>query len=335
MTETRDTVALGTLGKRTVPRVGLGCMGMSEFYGPSDDAENLRVLSRALELGYVHFDTSDMYGNGANERLLGRFVKNVPREKVFLATKFGIVRDAAGGLARGVNGRPEYVREACDRSLERLGVEYLDLYYVHRKDPSVPIEETVGAMAELVAAGKVRALGLSEVSVETLRRAHKVHPIAALETEYSLLSREPEAELLPTCKELGVAFVAYSPLSRGLLTAALKPDDVKKGGDARQFLPRFAGDNLHRNLALVAKLEAFAAEKKCTPSQIALAWVLARGEHIHIIPGTRREKYLIENFSAGSVQLSTAEVDHLTRAIDVGSVVGARYPEAAMKGIGR
>jgi aryl-alcohol dehydrogenase-like predicted oxidoreductase len=335
MTDIQDTVSMGTLGKRTVPRVGLGCMGMSEFYGPSDEAENLRVLSRALELGYMHFDTSDMYGNGANERLLGRFVKSVPREKVFLATKFGIVRDPAGGLARNVNGRPEYVREACDRSLERLGVEYLDLYYVHRRDPSVPIEETVGAMAELVAAGKVRALGLSEVSVETLRRAHKVHPIAALQTEYSLLSRDPEAALLPTCKELGVAFVAYSPLSRGLLSGTLKPGDVKKAGDARQFLPRFAGDNFNRNLALVEKLEAFAAQKKCTASQIALAWVLARGEHIHIIPGTRREKYLIENFGAGSVHLSTAEVDLLTRAIDVGQVVGARYPEAAMQGIGR
>jgi aryl-alcohol dehydrogenase-like predicted oxidoreductase len=335
MTEARNTVSLGTLGKRTVPRVGLGCMGMSEFYGPSDDAENLRILSRALELGYAHFDTSDMYGNGDNERLLGRFVKTVPREKVFLATKFGIVRDAAGGLARSVNGRPDYVREACNRSLERLGVDYIDLYYVHRKDPNTPIEETVGAMAELVKAGKVRALGLSEVSVETLRRAHKVHPIAAIQTEYSLLSRDPETELLPTCKELGTAFVAYSPLSRGLLTAELKPEDVKKGGDARQFLPRFAGDNFNRNLALVEKLKEFAAEKKCTASQIALAWVLARGEHIHIIPGTRREKYLIDNFGAGSVHLSASEVERITRAIDVGQVVGARYPEAAMQGIGR
>lgn len=335
MTEARNAVSLGTLGQRTVPRVGLGCMGMSEFYGPSDEAENLRLLHRAVELGYAHFDTSDMYGNGANEQLLGRFVKSVPREKVFLATKFGIVRDAAGGLARSVNGRPEYVRDACDRSLKRLGVDSIDLYYVHRRDPSVPIEETVGAMAELVKAGKVRALGLSEVSVETLRRAHKVHPIAALQMEYSLLTRDAEAELLPTCKELGVAFVAYSPLSRGLLTAALKPEDVKKSGDARQFLPRFAGDNFSRNLELVAKVEALAAEKKCTPSQLALAWVLARGEHIHIIPGTRRERYLVDNFGAGTLSLSAAEVEHINRTIDAAQVVGARYPEAAMQGIGR
>ena len=335
MTDVRNTVSQAKLGQRTVPRVGLGCMGMSEFYGPSDDAENLRILARALELGYVHFDTSDMYGNGANELLLGRFVKTVPREKVFLATKFGIVRDAVGGLARSVNGRAEYVREACDKSLQRLGVDYIDLYYVHRRDPNTPIEETVGAMAELVKAGKVRALGLSEVSVETLKAAHKVHPIAAIQMEYSLLSRDAEAEMLPTCKELGVAYVAYSPLSRGLLTAELKPEDLKKGGDVRQNLPRFAGDNFNRNLALVEKLKEFAAEKKCTPSQIALAWVLARGEHIHIIPGTRREKYLIDNFGAGSIHLSADEVARITSAIDVGQVVGARYPAAAMQGIGR
>ncbi|QSQ20846.1 aldo/keto reductase [Pyxidicoccus parkwayensis] len=335
MTRAGSTAWTGKLGQSTVPRVGLGCMGMSEFYGASDEAENLRILAKAFEVGYAHFDTADMYGNGHNEQLLGRFLKTVPREKVFLASKFGIVRDGPGGLSRSVNNRPEYVREACDRSLARLGVDYLDLYYVHRRDASVPIEETVGAMAELVKAGKVRALGLSEVSVETLRRGHKVHPIAAIETEYSLLSRDPDAELLPACKELGVAFVAYSPLSRGLLTAELKPDDVKKNGDVRQFLPRFSGDNFNRNLALVEKLKEIAGERKCTPSQLALAWVLSRGEHIHIIPGTRREKYLIENFGAGSIQLSASEVDRITSAIDVSQVVGTRYPEAAMQGIGR
>ncbi|RKH12985.1 aldo/keto reductase [Corallococcus sp. CA053C] len=335
MTDVRSTVSLGKLGSASLPRVGLGCMGMSEFYGPSDETENLRILALANELGYRHFDTSDMYGGGANEELLGRFLKTVPRERVFLATKFGIVRDTVGGLARGVDNSPEYVRAACERSLQRLGVDHIDLYYVHRKDPNVPIEDTVGAMADLVKAGKVRHLGLSEVSVETLRRAHKVHPIAALETEYSLLSRDPEAELLPTCKELGVAFVAYSPLSRGLLTTSLNASDVKQSGDVRQFMPRFAGENFQRNTALLEKLKEIAAERQCTTSQLALAWVLSRGEHIHIIPGTRREKYLRENFAAGALALSAAEAERITTAIDATQVVGTRYPEAAMKGIGR
>ncbi|MBJ6760421.1 aldo/keto reductase [Myxococcaceae bacterium JPH2] len=335
MTGVAGKVSLGTLGKANLPRVGLGCMGMSEFYGPSDEAENLRILALAHELGYVHLDTSDMYGNGTNEQLLGRFMKSVPRQSVFLATKFGIVRDAAGGLARSVDGSPAYVKAACDRSLARLGLDYIDLYYVHRKDPAVPIEETVGAMADLVKAGKVRALGLSEVSVETLRRAHKVHPIAALETEYSLLSRDPEMELLPTCQELGVAFVAYSPLSRGLLTASLNAGDLKRSGDVRQFMPRFSGDNFDRNAALLEDLKKIAAERGCTPSQLALAWVLARGEHIHIIPGTRREQYLRDNFAAGALRLSASEVARITQAVDASQVVGTRYPEAAMKGIGR
>ncbi|MFZ5895441.1 MAG: aldo/keto reductase [Myxococcota bacterium] len=334
MSAQANEVRQGTIAKRLLPRVGLGCMGMSEFYGPSDEAKNIDLLLRALELGYVHFDTADMYGNGANEQLLGQFLSRVPREKVFLATKFGIVRGGTGGLERTLNGRPDYVRAACERSLQRLGTSYIDLYYVHRRDTSVPIEETVGAMADLVKAGKIRAIGLSEVSVKTLRAAHAVAPIAAVQTEYSLVSREPERELLPACRELGVSFVAYSPLSRGLLTGTLTSERLRAGGDVRQYLPRFAGDNLARNSALLKQLHEVAQTKSCTLSQLALAWVLAQGDDIHAIPGTRSERYLLENFAAGKLTLSSSEVTQISRAIDVSLVAGARYPQGAMQGIG-
>lgn len=323
----------GNIGGRELPRVGLGCMGMSEFYGASDDAESLRLLHRAREAGYVHFDTADMYGMGHNERLLGRFLAEVPREEVFIASKFGIVRDDSGGLSRSLNGRPEYVKEACDKSLQRLGVEHIDLYYVHRRDAAVPIEETVGAMAELVRAGKVRSLGLSEVSAETLRRAHRAHPIAATQTEYSLLSRAPEEELFPTCQELGVAFVAYSPLSRGLL-GELSEQDLRAPGDVRQFLPRFAGNNFARNRQLLGELDRLAQAKQVKVSQLALAWVLGRGKFLHIIPGTRRERYLLENFAAGDMELGAEDVARIAAAVDPTRVVGTRYPVGAMQGVG-
>ena len=324
---------LGKIGARELPRIGLGCMGMSEFYGASDAPESLRLLQRAREAGYVHFDTADMYGMGHNEQLLGKFLAQAPRDSVFIASKFGIVRDEAGGLSRSLNGRPEYVKQACEKSLARLGIEHLDLYYVHRRDTSVPIEETVGAMAELVKAGKVRSLGLSEVSADTLRRAHRVHPIAATQTEYSLLSRAPEDELFPVCRELGVAFVAYSPLSRGLL-GELSEQDLRAPGDVRQFLPRFAGDNFARNRKLLGELDRLAQAKQVKVSQLALAWVLARGSFLHIIPGTRRERYLLENFAAGGLELSTEEVARVAAAVDPALVAGTRYPAGAMQGIG-
>lgn len=326
-------VEQGWLGYREVPRVGLGCMGMSEFYGPSDKQANLRLLQLAAEVGYVHFDTADMYGAGANEELLGQFIKTTPRDKLFIASKFGIVRDGAGGLARTVDNRPEYVAHACEASLKRLGVETLDLYYMHRRDTSVPIEETVDAMAELVKQGKVRTIGLSEVNATTLRAACKVQKIAAVQTEYSLLSRDPERDLLGLCEELGVAFVAYSPLSRGLLTGSLTQGELQRSGDVRQYLPRFTGENFTRNSRLVDELSRLAALRECTTAQLALAWVLARGKHVHIIPGTRRENYLRDNFMAGALQLTKDEVDGITRCIDADQVVGTRYPEAAMRGI--
>jgi aryl-alcohol dehydrogenase-like predicted oxidoreductase len=324
---------MGKIGNRTLPRVGLGCMGMSEFYGAADDAASLRLLHRARELGYVHFDTADMYGMGHNEQLLGRFLADVPREAVFIASKFGIVRDETGGLSRRLDGHPDYVKRACEKSLQRLGTTYLDLYYVHRRDTSVPIEETVGAMAELVRAGKVREIGLSEVSADTLRRAHAVHPVAATQTEYSLLSRTPEAELFPTCRELGIAFVAYSPLSRGLL-GELSEQELRAPGDVRQFLPRFSGDNFARNRQLLGTLERLAREKQVKVSQLALAWVLGQDQLLHVIPGTRRERYLNDNFEAGQLRLTAAELSAISAAIDPTLVAGNRYPDGAMQGIG-
>ncbi len=316
-----------------VSALGLGCMGMSEFYGPGDDKESLAVMARALELGCNFFDTADMYGLGANEELVGKFLRG-RRDDVVLATKFGIVRTADPKF-RGVSGKPEYVRSSCDGSLRRLGVDHIDLYYQHRVDPATPIEETVGAMAELVKAGKVRWLGLSEAAPDTLRRAHRVHPIAALQTEYSLWTRDPEDEILPTCRELGIAFVAYSPLGRGFLTGQIKSPDDFAPDDFRRMNPRFQGENFAKNLELVDRIREIAAEKKCAPGQLALAWVLAQGEDIVPIPGTKRIQYLEENLAAADLQLSAADLRRIDEAAPKGAAAGTRYAAAAMGSVGR
>src|SRR3954447_19388180 len=293
MTQTRE---LGTQGLR-VSALGLGCMGMSAFYGDRDDEESLRTIHRALELGVNFLDTSDMYGPHTNEELVGRALAG-RRDEVGLATKFGIVFDPANPQARGINGKPEYVREACEGSLRRLGVDHIDLYYQHRVDPDTPIEETVGAMAELVEQGKVRYLGLSEASPDTLRRAHAVHPISALQTEYSLWSRDPEDGILPTIRELGIGFVAYSPLGRGFLSGRFQSPDDFEEGDFRKFHPRFQGENFQRNLELVARVKEIADEKGVAAGQLALAWVLAQGDDIAPIPGTTTPEHLEENVAA-------------------------------------
>ncbi len=316
--------ALGGLGL-VVSALGLGCMGMSEFYGPADDAESVAVIHRALDLGVTMLDTADMYGPFTNERLVGRAIAE-RRDEVVVATKFGNER-RADGTRLGVNGRPEYVRAACDASLERLGVERIDLYYQHRVDPTVPIEETVGAMAELVAAGKVRYLGLSEASPATLRRAHATHPISALQTEYSLWTRDCEDEVLPTARELGVGFVAYSPLGRGFLTGRFASAAAIPAGDFRAANPRFSGENLTANLLLVGAVEEVAASKGCTAAQLALAWVLARGDDIVPIPGTKRLAYLDDNLGALGVHLDASELDVLDRRIAKGSTAGDRYAD--------
>ncbi len=315
----------------TVSALGLGCMGMSEFYGPTDDAQSLATLGRALELGVTFLDTADMYGSGHNEDLLGRFLDG-RREKVVLATKFGIVR-VPGRYERTIDTSPAYVRAACEASLMRLGVEVIDLYYAHRLNPNVPVEDTVGAMAELVRAGKVRALGLSEVSARTLRRAHAVHPIAAVQSEYSLWTREIEAEVLPACRELGVSFVAYSPLGRGFLTGSIGKDADLAANDFRRISPRFQGDNLERNLRLVDVVKTLAAARGATPGQVALAWLLHQGKDIVPIPGTKRIKYLEENVAAASLTLSTDELARLDQALPPGAAAGDRYPPAGMKGL--
>ena len=314
-----------------VSEIGLGCMGMSEFYGPTDDAQSLATLERALELGVTHYDTADMYGGGHNESLLARFLAG-KRDRVVVATKFGIVRQP-GEYARRIDTSPAYVAQACDASLKRLGVETIDLYYAHRVNPEIPVEETVGAMADLVKAGKVRALGLSEVSAATLRRAHAVHPIAALQSEYSLWTRDVEAAVLPACRELGISLVAYAPLGRGMLTGAVSSPDQFAENDFRRIAPRFAGDNFDRNLALVEQVNALAAQKGCTAGQVALAWLLAQGSEILPIPGTKRIKYLEENVGAAAVTLSEAEVKALSDALPPGVAAGDRYTAEGMRGV--
>jgi aryl-alcohol dehydrogenase-like predicted oxidoreductase len=318
-------VALGGQGL-TVSRQGLGCMGMSEFYGQRDDEESIATIQRALELGVTLIDTADIYGPYVNERLVGRAIAG-RRDQVVVATKFGIVRDPDDPSVRGTNGKPGYIRRCCENSLQRLGVDHIDLYYQHRVDPKTPIEETVGGMADLVSEGKVRFLGLSEASPATIRRAHATHPISVLQTEYSLFARDPEAEIMPTLRELGIGFVPYSPLGRGLLTGSVRSLDDLDENDFRRGQPRFQGENLAANLGIVARVEEIAAAKGATPAQVALAWVHARGEDVVPIPGTKRRRYLEDNVAAVTIELGSDDIERLE---ELGGARGERYADMSV-----
>lgn len=327
------TKPLGSQGLKA-SEIGLGCMGMSEFYGKRNDEESVKVIRHAFESGITFFDTADMYGPFTNEILVGKAIQDF-RNKITLATKFGIVRDSNDPTKRGINGKPEYVKSAVEGSLKRLDVEVIDLYYLHRKDPDTPIEETVGAMADLVKQGKIKGIGLSEVNADTLRKANSVHPITALQSEYSLWTRDPEDGVLQTCKELGIAFVAYSPLGRGFLTGQIKKFEDFEPDDYRRFSPRFQGENFDKNIQLVRKIEEMAKNKNCSAAQLALAWVLAQGDYIFPIPGTKHIKYLDENIGALDVKFTDEELREIDAVIPKGAASGTRYPEAMMGSVGK
>jgi len=312
-----------------VSELGLGCMGMSEFYGPIDDEEAILTLERAVELGITHFDTADIYGMGKNEVLVGKHLKKY-RDQLIIASKFGIIRDLSDPTRRGISGKPEYVKLCCEASLRRLGMDTIDLYYAHRVDPTVPIEETMGALSDLAKQGKIRFIGLSEATPEVIRKAHRVHPLTAIQSEFSLWSRGPEKEVIPLCKELGIGFVAYSPMGRGFLTGKLRKTEQLASNDYRRFSPRFQEENLTENLKLVEKLEAMAKEHNCTPAQLCLAWVLAQGNHVTAIPGTKRRKYLEENCGAVQLKLTADNLEQLDREFPKGIAKGDRYPVAQM-----